>query len=140
MKDCLSALRSQGYLLIGITNQPDVARGYVSQDTATSLNKFIASQVGLDAIYCCFHDNKHDCSCRKPKAGLFLQAQSEWAIAFNRSFVVGDRWKDIEAARNAQIASIFIDYDYQETKPSHQQLSVRTPIQACQYILSQLIS
>ena len=106
------------YLLIMVTNQPNVSRGLVSKSKVTKINNFIKKKLDLDDIYCCFHDDNDKCKCRKPKAGMLFEAKKKWKINLKKSFLVGDRKKAIEAGKKAGCKNFFIDYNYDEIKPS----------------------
>lgn len=110
----LRKLVDAGYLLIGITNQPDVARGTQSREIVEAINSLIKTQLPIVAIYTCYHDNKDNCSCRKPKPGLIFQGAFEYNINLSRSWMVGDRWKDISAGHAAGLRTVFVDYHYNE--------------------------
>ena len=104
-----------GYVLIGITNQPDVARGTQSREVVESINAMILSRLPLREIFVCYHDNNDHCDCRKPKPGLIFRAAEKYGLDLSQSWMVGDRWKDIAAGRAAGLKTIFVDYHYAET-------------------------
>ncbi len=108
-------LAELGYVLIGITNQPDVARGTQSREVVESINAMILSRLPLREIFVCYHDNKDNCDCRKPKPGLILRATKKYGLDLLQSWMVGDRWKDIAAGKAAGVKTIFVDYHYAET-------------------------
>jgi D-glycero-D-manno-heptose 1,7-bisphosphate phosphatase len=110
----LQQLADSGYVLIGITNQPDVARGTQTRKVVESINSMIQSCLPVREIFVCYHDNTDDCDCRKPRPGLILQAAQKYKIDLSLSWMVGDRWKDIAAGRAAGLKTIFIDYQYTE--------------------------
>jgi D-glycero-D-manno-heptose 1,7-bisphosphate phosphatase len=110
----LQALKKAGYLLIVITNQPDVARGKQKREIVESMHKVLLAALPLDEILTCYHDDADGCSCRKPKPGLILDAANRYQIDLSSSFMVGDRWRDIEAGRRAGCWTILIDHHYQE--------------------------
>lgn len=110
----LTRLAEHGYVFIGVTNQPDVARGLQSQDVVESINAIIKSHLPLREIFVCYHDDADDCNCRKPKPGLILQAAEKHGVDLSQSWMVGDRWKDIAAGRGAALKTIFVDYNYDE--------------------------
>ena len=110
----LSQLAAFGYILIGITNQPDVARGTQSREMVESFNTLIRSRLPVTQIFVCYHDNADRCDCRKPKPGLILQAAHEYGLDLSRSWMVGDRWKDIAAGQAIVLKTIFVDYHYAE--------------------------
>ena len=111
----IQRLAERGYVLIGITNQPDVARGTQSREVVESINAMILSRLPLREIFVCYHDTKDNCDCRKPKPGLILQAADKYGLDLSQSWMVGDRWKDIAAGRAAGLKTIFVDYHYAET-------------------------
>lgn len=110
----LPPLANSGYILIGVTNQPDVARGIQSRQTVESFNALIAFSLPIREIFVCYHDNADRCDCRKPKPGLILQAANKYSLDLSRSWMVGDRWKDIAAGQVVGLKTIFVDYHYAE--------------------------
>jgi D-glycero-D-manno-heptose 1,7-bisphosphate phosphatase len=103
-----------GYWIFGITNQPDVARGTQSRDVVESIHALILARLPIQEILACYHDDSDHCECRKPKPGLIVQAAKKYALDLSRSWMVGDRWKDIAAGRAAGVKTIFVDYHYAE--------------------------
>lgn len=116
--EALAALKAEGYLLVVVTNQPDVARGTSQQEEVEAMHARLLSQLPLDRIETCFHDDADCCGCRKPLPGLLLAAAETLRIELSSSFMVGDRWRDIEAGRRAGCGTIFIDYGYAERQPA----------------------
>jgi D-sedoheptulose 7-phosphate isomerase len=112
----LHDLKSHGFDLYVITNQPDVARGTLTREAVEAIHRQLASALPIDAIFVCYHDDKNDCDCRKPRPGLILEAQRKHNIDLGRSFFVGDRWRDIDAGHAAGCKTILIDYGYDERK------------------------
>jgi len=110
----IQRLAERGYVLIGITNQPDVARGTQSREVVESINAMILSRLPLREIFVCYHDNNDNCDCRKPKPGLILRAADKYGLDLSQSWMAGDRWKDIAAGRAAGLKTIFVDYHYAE--------------------------
>ncbi len=106
--EAIQALRTSGYLVIVITNQPDVAKGIQSKDVVEAIHDFIQQQLHVDDIKVCYHDDEDDCYCRKPKPGMIIDAAQEYAIDLAGSYMVGDRWRDIEAGRAAGCKTILI--------------------------------
>jgi D-glycero-D-manno-heptose 1,7-bisphosphate phosphatase len=102
------ALRNAGYLLIVVSNQPDVARGSQKREMVETLNDQLLRQVPLDEIRVCYHDDADNCSCRKPKPGMLQEAATNRRIDFGKSFMVGDRWTDIEAGRRVGCKTVLI--------------------------------
>ena len=110
----LISLKKAGFLLIGATNQPDVARGKTEREVVESINQYLLAKLPLDEIYVCYHDDVDQCLCRKPGPGLLLKAAKQHGIDLSKSFMVGDRWKDIAAGKRAGCRTIWLDYHYQE--------------------------
>lgn len=108
------ALREAGYVLVGITNQPDVARGLTDRRTVEEINANLVERLGMSEFRVCYHDDGDDCGCRKPKPGLILQAAQEQRIDVAASYMVGDRWKDIEAGRRAGCRTVLIRNQFAE--------------------------
>lgn len=110
----LSRLTDAGYVLIGVTNQPDVARGKQSRQTVELFNSVIQARLPVREIFVCYHDDSDNCNCRKPKPGLILQATKKYGLDLSLSWAVGDRWKDITAGQAVGLKTIFVDYHYSE--------------------------
>ena len=110
----LLRLADSGYVLIGITNQPDVARGTQSREMVESFNALIQSRLPIREIFVCYHDNTDNCECRKPKAGLILKAVDKYGLDLSTSWMVGDRWKDVAAGQAVGLRTIFVNYHYAE--------------------------
>jgi D-glycero-D-manno-heptose 1,7-bisphosphate phosphatase len=107
-------LAQAGLLLIGATNQPDVARGNQLRDEVLRINQLLLSRLPLLEIRTCFHDNADGCACRKPKPGLLLDAAREHGIDLARSFMVGDRWTDVAAGQAAGCLTFLIGAPYND--------------------------
>jgi D-glycero-D-manno-heptose 1,7-bisphosphate phosphatase len=114
----LERLRDAGYARVVITNQPDVARGTQRRETVEAINDELRRRMPIDAVYVCYHGGSEECACRKPRPGLLLQAARELDLDLGRSFMIGDRWRDVAAAAAAGVRPIFIDYGYAEPKPA----------------------
>lgn len=119
IKDLIKKWHEKGYLVVVVTNQPDVGNHSVSQNKVDKINNYLKSQVNFDDIFVCYHGQREECNCRKPKIGLFLQAKEKHNIDLEKSYMIGDRWKDIVAGKNAGCTTIFIDYNYNEIKPQN---------------------
>ena len=116
--DAVRRLRRSGFRVIVVTNQPDVARGKTSLATAEAIRDRIAQEVPVDDILSCYHDDAEGCSCRKPEPGALLEAAARHDLSLSRSFMVGDRWRDVEAGQRAGVECFFIDYQYAERQPN----------------------
>jgi D-glycero-D-manno-heptose 1,7-bisphosphate phosphatase len=112
--DALDRLRRAGLLLIVVTNQPDVARGRVSRDEVEAIHAGLRAELPLDDIHVCYHDDDDECACRKPAPGMLYAAAVAHEIALTRSYLVGDRWRDIAAGRRAGCTTILVDGGHEE--------------------------
>lgn len=112
----LGTLKAHGFPLYVITNQPDVARGGLTRAEVDAMNHKLAAELPIDDIFVCYHDDADQCACRKPSPGLIFEARRRHHIDLARSFVVGDRWRDIDAGHAAGCKTILIDYGYRERK------------------------
>lgn len=113
--DALTRLFDAGLPLYGCTNQPDVARGTTPKAVVDAINARLMAALPVAEIETCWHDDKDDCPCRKPKPGLVLALAARHGLDVGRSWMIGDRWRDVSCAVAAGCRSIFIDYGYAET-------------------------
>lgn len=133
----LEKLKKNGFFLIGVTNQPDVSRRITTRDFVNTLNTLILHKLPIDEIFVCFHDDRDGCDCRKPLPGLFYQARDRYGIRLENSYMIGDRWRDIESGTGAGCKTIFVDYGYQEPSPIEAaDYSCKSPIEALDWILA----
>jgi D-sedoheptulose 7-phosphate isomerase len=119
VSEALHELKQHGYKLLVVTNQPDVARGKQSRQTIDAMHQALSARLPLDDILVCYHTDKDKCDCRKPMPGMLFEAAKKHNIDLAASFMVGDRWRDIEAGYNAGCKTILIDYGYSERSPAH---------------------
>jgi D-glycero-D-manno-heptose 1,7-bisphosphate phosphatase len=116
----LQRLKGFGFVLIVVTNQPDVARGTTPRETVEGINKVIARELpAIDKFIVCYHDNGDKCDCRKPKPGMLLAGAEEFDVDLKRSYMIGDRGSDVEAGHAAGSRTIFIDRNYREAAPTN---------------------
>lgn len=134
VREALDNLRRAGFLLIVVTNQPDVARGKQSRDVIELMHERLSAELPLDEICACFHTDSNHCDCRKPKPGLILDSARNWSISLAESYMVGDRWRDIDAGRAAGCHTIFLDYGYRERLRSAPDLVVSSLLEASRLI------
>jgi D-glycero-D-manno-heptose 1,7-bisphosphate phosphatase len=136
-RSALEVLKGYGFMLIVVTNQPDLARGRARRADVEEINTRLARTLPLDAIVVCEHDDKDECECRKPKPGMMLRAQEKYGIEICRSFVIGDRWRDIEAGRRAGCRTILIGDGHGEAFPSMPTVRVDSLPEAVAWITQQ---
>jgi D-glycero-D-manno-heptose 1,7-bisphosphate phosphatase len=137
--EALAILKNAGFLLICVTNQPDVARGKQKREIVEAIHKKLLDLLCLEEILTCYHDDSDHCQCRKPLPGLLLEAAEKYSIDLSQSYMVGDRWRDIEAGERAGCYTIFIDYGYQEKQPSFPaRYQVKSLIEAASWIINSI--
>jgi D-glycero-D-manno-heptose 1,7-bisphosphate phosphatase len=135
--DALNVLRRNGFRLVMVTNQPNIARRIQSRESVDAINRLLQERLGFDAAEVCEHDDVDNCDCRKPKPGMLLRAAERDHIALAESFMVGDRWRDIEAGRRAGCRTILIGQGYGEEKHYSADATVVTLGDAASWILAQ---
>jgi D-glycero-D-manno-heptose 1,7-bisphosphate phosphatase len=116
----IKLLNDQGWLAVVITNQAGVARGYFTESMIETVHNSLRRELGekgarVDGIYYCAHHPsvgeppyRQECDCRKPKPGLVIRASKELGIALKQSWMIGDRYGDIELAHNAGVRSALV--------------------------------
>jgi D-glycero-D-manno-heptose 1,7-bisphosphate phosphatase len=109
-------LKAAGFLLVVATNQPDVGRGTLKQEAVEEIHAHLMRQLPIDRVEVCYHPGQglSDCDCRKPKPGMLLRAAHELNIDLSQSWMVGDRWRDVDCGHAAGCKTIFIDRGYTE--------------------------
>jgi D-glycero-D-manno-heptose 1,7-bisphosphate phosphatase len=113
----LARLKGAGFLLLVVTNQPDVARGTQSREIVEAMHAGMAETLPIDDFFVCWHDDGDRCDCRKPLPGLLYSAAKRYEVDLRRSFLIGDRWRDIDAGAAAGCRTVLIDYQYDERQP-----------------------
>jgi D-glycero-D-manno-heptose 1,7-bisphosphate phosphatase len=135
VKEAIKILFERDFVIVVVTNQPDVARGVVDQRSVEKINDFLGHELGIQHFYTCYHDDFERCDCRKPKPGLLLRAAKDLDLGLSKSFMVGDRWRDIEAGQAAGCHCFFIDYEYLEKSPVFPFTKVASLIEAAHLIM-----
>ena len=107
--------KSRGYLNIIVTNQPDIARGKLKPLELHLMHRYILDTLPVDDLLVCPHDNEDNCSCRKPEPGMILDAVSLYNIDIDKSFVIGDSWRDMDMANRVRCRSVLISAWYNES-------------------------
>jgi D-glycero-D-manno-heptose 1,7-bisphosphate phosphatase len=109
-------LKAAGFQLIVATNQPDVGRGTLDQKIVEAIHARMCRELPIDRVEVCYHAGRGavDCDCRKPRPGMLLRAAQALGIDLAQSWMVGDRWRDIDCGHAAGCRTIFIDRGYVE--------------------------
>ena len=115
----LVRLKGAGFLLLVVTNQPDVARGTQSRDIVEVMHASMAATLPIDDFFVCWHDDADRCDCRKPRPGLLYSAADRYEVDLRGSFLIGDRWRDIDAGALAGCRTVLIDHEYNERHPQY---------------------
>jgi D-glycero-D-manno-heptose 1,7-bisphosphate phosphatase len=108
----LERLKTAGLRLFAITNQPDIARGLMDPQALNCMNQAVMDRLSVEAIEVCPHDDRDGCRCRKPKPGMLIALADRAGIDLGESFVIGDSWRDTQAARAAGCTGILLDRSY----------------------------
>lgn len=133
--DALRKLRGAGFRLIVVTNQPDVARGTQTREAVEAMHARLTAELPVDEVVACYHDGD-ECDCRKPKPGALVAAAQRHGVELEESFMVGDRWRDIEAGQRAGCRCLFVDHGYAEQQPAGSFVRVPSLAAAAEWILS----
>lgn len=132
-------LKDAGFLLIVATNQPDVGRGTMKKETVEAIHAEMCRQLPIDRVEVCYHPGHgaSNCDCRKPRPGLLLNAARELGIDLARSWMVGDRWRDIDCGRAAGCRTVFVDRGYAEALKQRPDFRVKNLAQAAEIIFEE---
>jgi D-glycero-D-manno-heptose 1,7-bisphosphate phosphatase len=136
VEEACTRLRGAGFDLVVVTNQPDIARGTQTIEAVSRINDALLAAVPLDEVVICPHDDADGCDCRKPKPGMLVAAAQRRGIDLAASFMVGDRWRDVEAGRRAGCRVVFVDYGYDEELAHEPDIVVRDLGAAADWILA----
>ncbi len=134
--EAIRLLKAAGYLIVVVSNQPDVARGCQSRETVESMNRHLGSILGIEHFRVCYHDDGDGCHCRKPKPGLLTDAAALLGIDLSSSVLVGDRWRDISAGKAAGCRKVWIDRGYREKQPEDFDFRAASLLDASRWILA----
>jgi D,D-heptose 1,7-bisphosphate phosphatase len=119
VRDCICQIHEKGYYAIVVTNQSAVARGLITEDALLEMNRYLADETNVDAVYYCPHletgiiaGYQKICSCRKPQTGMIEKACRDFPIDLKHSCMVGDRASDIMLGKNAGIKTVLLESGY----------------------------
>ena len=135
VEEAIRKFKELEFVVIVVTNQPDIRTGLQRLDVVEEMHRKLMEWLPIDAIKVCYHIDDDGCDCRKPKTGMIRDAAREYDVDLTASFMVGDRWRDIEAGIGAGCHSLFIDYGYDEGRPKGNFDTVSGLLEAAQIIL-----
>jgi len=133
--EAIHDLRAAGFCLVVVTNQPDVGAGRLRREVAEQMHQKLRAWLPLDDLKVCYHQEADQCDCRKPKPGMLLAAAQVWSIDLPRSFMVGDRWRDVSAGKAAGCKTILVDNGYPEAGPDQADFVACSLLEASRIIL-----
>ena len=133
----LAKLKAARFLLIVATNQPDVGRGTLKKEIVEQIHAHMISRLPIDRVEVCYHpgQGQSDCDCRKPRPGMLLHAARELGLDLRQSWMVGDRWRDVDCGHAAGCRTIFVDRGYTEELRQKPDFSAGNLAQAADIIL-----
>ena len=132
--DAVERLRLAGFTLIVVTNQPDVARGNQSTIVIDAMHEILRLSIAIDDIVTCVHDDADACDCRKPKPGMLTSSILRYGLDASRSYMVGDRWRDVTAGRLAGCTTILVGPDWESPMSDAPDLRARDLREAAEII------
>ena len=136
VEDAVRRLKAAGFLAIVVTNQPDVAAGLTPRATVDAMHARLRAILPLDDIKVCWHRDVDACACRKPKPGMLLEAAAEHDVDLAASYMIGDRWRDIDAGRAAGCTTILVDHGLVQEQPARPDFKVSSLEEAVALILT----
>jgi D-glycero-D-manno-heptose 1,7-bisphosphate phosphatase len=133
-----AALKAAGFVLVVATNQPDVGRGEVAQSVIEAMHERLLALIPeIDRIEVCYDPGRGESSRRrKPEPGMLLDAAAALGIDLSRSWMVGDRWRDVECGKRAGVRTVFIDFGYSDEGGSAPDFTVKSLNEAVAVVLS----
>ncbi len=134
--EACTLLKKANFLLVVITNQPDVGRGTQDKDTVESMHQLLFSLLPLDRIEVCYDENND--FLYKPAPGMIQNSAVEFGVNLEASFMVGDRWRDVDCGKNAGCRTIFVDSGLSEPLHSEPDFKVGSLLEAASLILRAL--
>jgi D-glycero-D-manno-heptose 1,7-bisphosphate phosphatase len=135
-KAAIASLHRAGFLVIVVTNQPDIGNGLVEPETVEMMHDRLRRELAITDIETCPHAQTVGCDCRKPKTGMLIAAGRRYGIDFSRSFMVGDRASDILAGANAGCYTVFLNRGYDGCEMIEPDRIMRSLPEAVRHILA----
>jgi len=132
----ITALKRLGFRIAVVTNQPDVAKQLIARSDVETMNRRLIEKLRVDVVKRCAHAQDEGCACRKPAPGMLLEAGAELGISIGKSYMVGDRWSDVEAGRAAGCYTIKIERNWANEKPTRPDATVTSLAAAVEHIIN----
>ena len=138
--EACAKLKAAGFLLVVATNQPDVGRGTLELSAVEKIHAWMMTQLPLDRVEVCYHPGNglSNCDCRKPKPGMLVRAAKDLHADLTKCWMVGDRWRDVDAGYAAGCTTIFINRGYVEELKHQPDFIAKNLLEAAGIILSQV--
>lgn len=108
VNEIIQLIKEKDFAPVIVTNQPDAARGQANFNSLKEVQSYISNHLKIEYKYACYHPYDGMCSCRKPLPGMLLNAAREHNIRLDKSFMIGDREKDILAGASAGCKTIYL--------------------------------
>jgi D-glycero-D-manno-heptose 1,7-bisphosphate phosphatase len=134
-REAIGALHKRGFLIVVVTNQPDIANGLVRSEVVDEMHKILHRKLVIDAIEVCPHRRQDNCECRKPKPGMLVSAAKKLSIDLSNSYMVGDRCSDVIAGHSVGCYTVFVDRGYDSCNEQQPNAVVRSLPKAADHIL-----
>lgn len=135
--EACARLKAAGFLLVVATNQPDVGRGTMARETVEAMHAKMCAALPIDRVEVCYDPGQGVPSeFRKPAPGMLLRAARELGIGLPQSWMIGDRWRDIDCGAAAGCRTIFVDHGYDEKLRAMPDFRVRSLAEAAEVILA----
>ena len=135
VSEALAALKAAGFLLIVTTNQPDVARGDIRREDVEAIHDYMRALLPIDDLIVCFHDDRDLCCCRKPLPGMIYAMAFKHEVQISKSYMVGDRWRDIGSGKAAGCTTILVNA-FPESKRVEPDVELADLLAASRWILA----
>ena len=131
-------LKAAGFMLVVATNQPDVGRGTQSPAVVEAIHARLCASLPVDRVEVCYDagGGNPPSLFRKPAPGMLLRAARDLGLDLPGSWMIGDRWRDIDCGRNAGCRTVFIDAGYAEVLQAQPDFTVRSFAEAVEIVLA----
>jgi D-glycero-D-manno-heptose 1,7-bisphosphate phosphatase len=130
------SLKDAGFLVIVVTNQPDIGNGLVEARVVEAMHEKLRRKLPVDDIRMCPHPRDANCACRKPKPGMLIAAARRWNLDLARSYMIGDRDGDVVAGSQAGCYTLLINRHYSEPQRAVPGRIVRSLAAGVRFILA----